>query len=588
MPRILIRVESPDGTKRIELNNETLRQLYLKVLQEFRLQQSPQIDWNLYLDRGKNNHLPNADHISVTEVISHGDMIYLLPTVLSGEKDAKTQRFEEDQVDLILSKQNGLISRERDEQLCHHGPQGKCIHCIPVEPFDLEYLSSRTPPIKYVSFHGYLKKLQSGGDKGKYTSLEELNCKIKPGCTAHPPWPKGICNKCQPSTIYLNRQPYRHVDNIMFENGQIVEKFLNYWRKSGHQRMGFLYGRYEPYDGVPLGIRAVVSAIYEPPQTTSPTEIQLTLPNPNQEKINNLAQKLGLKCVGWIFTDLIMDNPRDGTVQHFRGNSNTYFLTAEECITAGYFQNMYKNYTKLSHDGSFGSKFVTVVVTGDADKQIHFEGYQVSNQCASLVRDGCIVPTYDAPELAYIKESSNEQFIPDVYFREKDTYNNEVTKIARPLPVEYLLVDLPAAFAKEAIYTFNEGSKFKTDFAIENRSEIGESQDFSSLHNYMKAIPNHMFLDAMSNFHLLIFLVTNQTVHFDTALDSLIEAIVTKNAHKAIEWSRTPEWLTIEHFFQAGANQTGAIQMEMWSCAACTFENEPTATVCNICQSPRT
>ena len=54
---------------------------------------------------------------------------------------------------------------------------------------------------------------------------------------------------------------------------------------------------------------------------------------------------------------------------------------------------------------------------GDAEKQIHFEGYQVSNQCASLVRDGCIVPTYDAPELAYIKESSNEQFIPDVYFR---------------------------------------------------------------------------------------------------------------------------------------------------------------------------
>lgn len=52
----------------------------------------------------------------------------------------------------------------------------------------------------------------------------------------------------------------------MFENGQIVEKFLDYWRKSGNQRLGYLIGRYEPFEGAPLGIKAVVSAIYEPPQ----------------------------------------------------------------------------------------------------------------------------------------------------------------------------------------------------------------------------------------------------------------------------------------------------------------------------------
>lgn len=302
----------------------------------------------------------------------------------------------------------------------------------------------------------------------------------------------------------------------MFENGQIVERFLNYWRKTGHQRVGFLYGRYESYENVPLGIRAVVTAIYEPPQSSGESSVELHLPDPNESRIHALAKKLNLKCIGWMFTDLVMDDSRKGTVKHFRGSSNSFFLSSEECITAAYFQNIHKNFTRFSRDGFFGSKFVTVVVTGDATNQIHFEGYQVSNQCCSLVRDGCIVPTQDAPELAYIRESSNEKFIPDVYYREKDKYNNEVTKIARPLPVEYLLVDLPAAFAKDPIYTFNEASPLlKTSFPIENRAHIGESQNFDSLRAYMKQFPPYRFIDAMSDFHLLIFLITNQTVHFD-------------------------------------------------------------------------
>lgn len=37
-------------------------------------------------------------------------------------------------------------------------------------------------------------------------SLEDVNCKIKPGCQEHPPWPQGICTKCQPSAVMLNRQ----------------------------------------------------------------------------------------------------------------------------------------------------------------------------------------------------------------------------------------------------------------------------------------------------------------------------------------------------------------------------------------------
>jgi len=44
------------------------------------------------------------------------------------------------------------------------------------------------------------------GNRGKFTVLEDTSCRIKPGCTEHPPWPGGICTKCQPSAITLKRQ----------------------------------------------------------------------------------------------------------------------------------------------------------------------------------------------------------------------------------------------------------------------------------------------------------------------------------------------------------------------------------------------
>ena len=55
--------------------------------------------------------------------------------------------------------------------------------------------------------------------------------------------------------------------------------------------------------------------------------------------------------------------------------------------------------------------------SGDNENQIHFEGYQVSDQCMALVRDDCLLPTRDVPQLGYVKESSNEQYVPDVFYK---------------------------------------------------------------------------------------------------------------------------------------------------------------------------
>lgn len=60
--------------------------------------------------------------------------------------------------------------------------------------------------------------------------------------------------------------------------------------------MGFLYGTYEINTDVPLGIRAKVAAIYEPPQESTRDSIKL-LDDENAADIEEVAKALGLKKV---------------------------------------------------------------------------------------------------------------------------------------------------------------------------------------------------------------------------------------------------------------------------------------------------
>ena len=59
------------------------------------------------------------------------------------------------------------------------------------------------------------------------------------------------------------------------------------------------------------------------------------------------------------------------------------------------------------------------------------------------------MPTLDAPEYGYTRETTDELYCPDILFREKDEYGNDVTKIGRPLPIEYLLTDVNTVVSPE-------------------------------------------------------------------------------------------------------------------------------------------
>uniref|UniRef100_A0A8C9ZRZ0 Nuclear protein localization protein 4 homolog n=1 Tax=Sander lucioperca TaxID=283035 RepID=A0A8C9ZRZ0_SANLU len=561
--------------------------------------------FSIYLNRNKTGEILSQNKTLSLLKIKHGDMLYLFPSgspsssaevmdTATPHSSSSMPSVQEDEIDQYLTKQDGKIYRNKDPQLCHHGSLGKCVHCVPLEvrEFIFVFLISYRD---HMSFHAYLRKLTGGADKGKFAALENISCKIKSGCEGHPPWPEGICTKCQPSAITLNRQKYRHVDNIMFENHTIADRFLDFWRKTGSQRMGYLYGRYTEHKDIPLGIRAEVAAIYEPPQNATQNSLEL-VDDPKAAAVDEIAAKLGLCKVGWIFTDLLSEDTRIGTVRYTR-NNDSHYLSAEECITAGYFQNLHSNPCRLSRDGHFGSKFVTVVATGGPDNQVHFEGYQVSNQCMALVRDECLLPCKDAPELGYAKESSPEQYVPDVFFKDTDKFGNDVTFLARPLPVEYLIIDITTTFPKDPQYTFCSTQRFP----IENREILGETQDFHSLATYLSQCTSTAFLDIVSDFHLLLFLVTNEVMPLRDSIGLLLDAVRTSNEDLAQTWKKSEQWATIEQLCSTVGGQPSSSQgygamggpsapassSAMWSCLHCTFMNQPGTEHCEMCSLPR-
>ncbi|CAD6194468.1 unnamed protein product [Caenorhabditis auriculariae] len=496
-----------------------------------------------------------------------------------------------DEVDVFLATQDGQVQRGKDPKFCRHGARQKCTHCLPVDPYDEEYLKEKE--IKHMSFHSYIRKLTAGHGKGTHLKkpLENLRCSIDLECTAHKTFPKGICTKCKPPVVTLNRQKYRHVDNVQIENQELVNSFLNYWRVSGHQRLGFLIGKYQPFSDVPLGIKATVAAIYEPPQTSKSDGVAL-LNDPNETEVDKLLSWLGLQRVGWIFTDLWTADRSEGTV-HCTRHKDSYFLSAEECITAGNLQNKFKNLTEYCTDRYFGSKFVTIVASGDETLHVNFHGYQVSNQCAALVDAKILCPTLYTPELAYIREKplSETHYITDVQYTEKNEYGAEVQRNGRPLPVEYLLVDVPTGMPKEPHYTFVVPKTI--DFHVENRKEIGQFQGGGNLADYCAAFSMNQFLEQATNFHFLLFLMTNEMLRIgDDAMKRLCDAVVKQDRGEAMDWAKGCEdWHQLVALSHAQSDQMPMNEESgntSWSCGHCTFENEVGRPDCAMCGLPST
>lgn len=356
----------------------------------------------------------------------------------------------EDPVDKYWRSRDGKIPRGRDSRFCKHGPNGMCDYCMPLEPYDAAYHKENA--IKHLSYHAYLHKITPKSTESAASSLPPLNplsYRVKAPCPigGHPPWPAGICTSCQPSAITLASQPFRTVDHLEIASMEIIDRFLQAWRKTGLQRFGWLIGRYEPYDKVPMGVKAVVEAIYEPPQEGELDGLTLGLPWEEEPRIREIsaAASTPLTIVGYIFTDLD-PTPEDRTKNVYKRHPGSFFLSSLEAIFAATMQKQNPMASRSSPTGQFASRLVTAVLTATEDGQVDVSAYQVSEQAVAMVDADMIEASVD-PGIVRVKEEDRTQgsarYVPDVFFTYKNEYGLEVKKSARPcFPVEYLMLNV--------------------------------------------------------------------------------------------------------------------------------------------------
>lgn len=518
MSSIIVRFRSKDGLFRLSGSTEQPLAVLLDELVQTKL---PPLDSSTLEAKSKNQLLDPLKTLSEL-TFANGEMVELsyskasggqsisgkkseasrpiaAANVSSGSTKDKANRVKVTQlaIDDALDEDKGLIPRSRST-FCRHTAQGMCEYCSPLPPWDQDYHLANQ--IKHISFHSYLAQVNSETNKATGGSfippLSESDYKLKVPCPSggHEPWPKGICSKCQPSSITLKRQKYRMVDHVEFQRADIVNRFIDSWRKSGVQRIGLLVGTYDKYDKTPLGIKAKVEAIYEFPQMDWDDGVALQEWEQENE-VMEIIRMLGLSPLGVIFTDLNDAGNGDGSVICKR-HVDSFFLSSLEVIFATKWQLKFPNACKYSENGYFSSKFVTCVVSGNTSGEIDMEMYQASETSEALVKANLITASTH-PSQVFVNKQDDQRYVPDIMYSIVNEYGLEVKHNAKPsFPVEYLLVSLTHGFVAEdsGIFTAAGG-----DFPIENRSYLGEMASMAHLKDYLKS-------GEIANFHIVLFL----------------------------------------------------------------------------------
>lgn len=183
----------------------------------------------------------------------------------------------------------------------------------------------------------------------------------------------------------VSRQETPHCDSVSFDrsSASVFQNYVNETLAFAVKRCGFMYGRVLDDDN-----KVMVDVIYEPPQQGMEREVLLMRDEEEEKKVEAIAAGLGMKKVGFIFTQAI-------------GRGDGYTMSDRETLMAA-----------QMHAESGIKEWVTAIVKLEVNEEggadVHFEAFQMSDICIRLFKEGWFVTEIEEgadPKVSRMKDN---------------------------------------------------------------------------------------------------------------------------------------------------------------------------------------
>eukprot|EP01056_Protomagalhaensia_sp_Gyna25_P005603 Protomagalhaensia_sp_Gyna_25__5602@NODE_774_length_2646_cov_310_594553_g607_i0_p1_GENE_NODE_774_length_2646_cov_310_594553_g607_i0NODE_774_length_2646_cov_310_594553_g607_i0_p1_ORF_typecomplete_len519_score72_13NPL4/PF05021_15/2_5e51zfNPL4/PF05020_15/3_5e14UN_NPL4/PF11543_8/1_1e05ubiquitin/PF00240_23/0_024_NODE_774_length_2646_cov_310_594553_g607_i010882425 len=300
-----------------------------------------------------------------------------------------------------------------------------------------------------------------------------------------------------PPAISLKHQPYRHVDHLEVMNVAELSGFVAHWRNTLYmlqQRAAFLIGYYREdlhYDD--RGTRAVVEAVYEPPQNSRADGVDLN-DDPFLPTVERVAAALGLEVIGWCFTHL----PRKK------------LITASEVMSMGRMQ-LRRIHKDKHYTGYPVSTFVTMTISpkeelrGEAGP----DAFMISDLGLAMIRDDILSAAGTGEdEILLLRKPQKDELMPAIL---------EEAQGVDKLDTDWLLIRVVDSAPREARSIFK-----RTTFPRMGRTEA----TFRDLRLFLSDAPAHLKPhERYADFHFILYVA--KVLGVDSAL-AVCDAVVSK------------------------------------------------------------